>query len=167
MSLVGYSAENQPQQVGRRGPNRSVDDRATTSELFHPLNDRFHFTVDVAASKENTKLPRYFTIEQDGLAQSWAGERVWCNPPFSDIRPWVEKAWGSTAELVVMIVPANRCEQPWWQDLVERFRDRTGTRLTTEFLPGRPRFIAPGKSTVGPNERPPFGCVLLVWRLGQ
>jgi len=76
------------------------------------------------------------------FAQSWAGERVWCNPPFSDLRPWVVKAWQESrgCPVIVMLLPANRCEQRWWQELVEPFRDRPGSPLRTTFLPGRPRF---------------------------
>lgn len=127
MSLVGFKGRNHPQQTGKRGANPKVDDRATPPELFDPLNERFRFTIDVAASAHNTKCERFYSIEDNGLEQSWAGERVWCNPPYSDIRPWVAKAWGSCAELVVMLVPANRTEQAWWQDLIEPFRDTADT----------------------------------------
>jgi hypothetical protein len=109
----------------------------------------------------------------DGLAQPWAGERVWCNPPYSNIEPWVQKAWAEVvddgagflpggAELIVMLVPANRCEQGWWQRHVEPRRDR-GFWFGVEFLPGRPRFIKHGHDRVEPNQRPPFGCALLIW----
>jgi hypothetical protein len=91
---------------------------------------------------------------------------VWCNPPYSNIRPWVEKAWAEwlhgDVPLVVMLLPANRTEQGWWQDLVEPWRDRDGAP-SVEFLRGRTRFIAPGADGIGPNERPPFGCCLLIW----
>ena len=165
MSLVGFHARNHRQQVARGGPNPHVDDRATTPETFDPLHERFRFTIDVAAAAHNTKLPRYYTAEDDGLAQSWAGERVWCNPPYSDIRPWVEKAWAEHehAELIVMLLPANRTEQGWWQDLVEPRRDKLMGSLRVEFLRGRLRFIAYGRTEVKPNERPPFGCCLLIW----
>jgi hypothetical protein len=98
----------------------------------------------------------------DGLAQSWAGERVWCNPPYSSIEPWLEKAWGEDAELIVMLLPANRTEQGWWQRHVEPHRDRGG-RLRVEFLPGRMRFIAHDDDAIRPNARPPFGVCLLIW----
>jgi phage N-6-adenine-methyltransferase len=140
-----------------------IDDRATTPEDFGPLDERFHFTIDAAASPHNTKCQRFWTIEDDGLEQSWSGERVWCNPPFSNIAPWVRKAWDEfDAEMVVMLLPANRTEQGWWQEQIEPYRDR-GSRLTVEFLPGRMRFIAPGADRIGTNERPPFGCCLLIW----
>lgn len=157
MSLVGFKGQNH---------------LATTWEMFDPLHERFAFTIDVAALPHNTKLPRYFTPEQDGLAQSWAGERVWCNPPYSDIEPWVQKAWAEIedddrgylpggAKLIVMLLPANRTEQGWWQRQVEPYRDRRGFRV--EFLAGRPRFIKHGFDRVEPNQRPPFGCCLLIW----
>jgi hypothetical protein len=88
VSLVGFKARNHRQQVLLRGPNVKVDDRATTPEVFDPLEDRFGFTVDVAASERNRKVDRFYSIEDDGLAQSWAGERVWCNPPYSNIGEW-------------------------------------------------------------------------------
>jgi phage N-6-adenine-methyltransferase len=165
MSLVGFKAKNHRQQVLVNGPRDDVDDRGTTPEVFDPINARFDFTVDVAAAAHNAKVPRFYTINDDGLAQDWTGERVWCNPPYSDVRPWVEKAHASGAEVVVMILPANRTDQAWWQDLVEPYRDRPGG-VRCEFLRGRIRFIKPGQKHVGPNERPPFGCCLLIWGAG-
>lgn len=163
MSVVGFKARNHPQQVGKRGANPFVDDRETTPEVFAALHERFRFTIDVAASKENAKLERFYTAEDDGLAQSWAGERVWCNPPYSDIGSWVQKAWfqAGQAELIVMLLPANRTEQRWWQDHIEGAR--RGGLVTVEFLPGRMRFIPPGEDSVKPNSRPPFGCCLVIW----
>jgi phage N-6-adenine-methyltransferase len=165
MTLAGFKAENHPQQVGKRGPVVDKDDRGTTPEVFDPINARFHFTLDVAASPHNAKCERYYTTADDGLKQSWAGASVWCNPPFSDVLPWVEKAWQEWVYTtsIVMLVPANRTEQGWWQEHVEPMRDRLHSPLKVEFLPGRLRFIQAGRTKVGPNERPPFGCCLLIW----
>jgi|SRR5215813_2913480 len=170
MSVVRFRAQNHPHQTKKRGPKTNIDDRATSPELFDALNARFRFTVDVAAATHNAKCPRYFSIADDGLLQSWAAERVWCNPPYSDIRPWVEKAWmeADHAELIVMLLPANRTEQAWWQELVEPYRDRR-IGLTVEFLAERQRFVRPGSVVDmfgrprGAVERPPFGVCLLVW----
>lgn len=170
MSVVGYRARNHPQQVRASGARADVDDRATSWEDFRPLHARFGFTVDAAASPHNAKLPRYWTAEQNGLLQPWGGERVFCNPPYShpNLHLWVAKAQAEHAlavppEITVMLLPANRTEQRWWQELVEPHRDRPGSPLHTEFLPGRLQFIAAGKPGIGPNERPPFGCCLLIW----
>lgn len=166
MSLVNFRAQNHPQQTGLRGAADEVDDRGTHPEHFGPWNERFGgFTLDVAAAPHNAKCARYFTRLENGLAQSWAGERVWCNPPYSDIYAWVKKAWRErpTTLGIVMLLPANRVEQRWWQELVEPFRDRPGSPLTVEFLPGRMRFERPG-AVIGPKgDRPPFGCCLLIF----
>lgn len=162
MSLVAFKGKNHPQQTAKRGARPEVDDRATAPEVFAPLHERFRFTLDAAALPHNAKLERYFTPTQDGLAQSWAGERVWCNPPYSFIEPWVEKAWASEAALVVMLLPANRTEQGWWQRHIEPRRDVPGG-VRIEFLPGRMRFICVGADKIEPNQRPPFGCCLAIW----
>ena len=164
MSLVGFKGQNHPQQLGRRGALVGVDDRETAPEVFGPLHERFRFTLDVAASPHNAKCLRYFTTEDDGLEQSWAGEMVWCNPPYSEIVAWVRKAWSEweTTLGIVMLLPANRTEQRWWQEHVEPFRDRRA--LTVEFLPGRMRFLPARQPVDGKGDRPPFGCCLLIWR---
>jgi len=164
--LVGFKADNHPQQVGSRGALDDVDDRETHPDYFAPWNERFGgFTLDVAAAPHNAKCARYYTRQDDGLEQSWAGERVWCNPPYSNLGLWVMKAWREHpwTRGIVMLLPANRVEQRWWQDLIEPERDRLGSPLHVEFLPGRMRFIRPG-AVIGPKgDRPPFGCALVIW----
>lgn len=164
LSLVGRPAENHPQQVGVRGALDKVDDRRTPRSLWEPLNEEFEFTLDAAASADNALCERFYDLESDGLTSSWHAQRVWCNPPYSDIRPWVEKMLRSNAQLVVMLLPANRCEQGWWQDYIEPLR-RAG-RIETRFLRGRLRFDTPDHDyTAQPKgNRPPFGVVLVVWR---
>lgn len=159
-------ARNHPSQVKANGPNDEVDDRATHPLDFAEFAERLGpFTVDVAAADHNARCDRFYTRETDGLNQPWAGESVWCNPPYSDIAPWVRKAWAEhqVTDRIVMLLPANRTEQSWWQLMVEPFRDRPSSPLRTEFLPGRMRFLKRGQTAIGPNERPPFGCVLLIW----
>ena len=177
MSLAGFKSSNHPQQTGKRGAVDAVDDRGTDPAFFAQLSERFSgFTLDVAAAAHNAKCDRYYTAEDDGLAQPWSG-RVWCNPPYSDCRAWVEKAWlewsikptddGWTRlaapALIVMLLPANRVEQAWWQDLVEPYRDRPNSPLRVEFLRGRMRFDRPGWTKPAKGDRPPFGCCLLIW----
>ncbi len=161
MSLVGFKAQNHPQQVARD----DVDDRAIRVEDFAPLHERFRFTIDAAASPTNARLERYWTREDDALTKSWEGERVWCNPPYSNIEPWLIKATDEYIHtpLTVMLLPANRTEQGWWQRYVEPYRDQRNYELRVEFLPGRMRFDRPN-AVIGPKgDRPPFGCCLLIW----
>ena len=166
MSLVGFKAKNHGQQTAARGALDEVDDRGTLPEFFARMAERFGpFDLDAAASARNAKCERYYTIADDALGLPWEG-RVWCNPPYSNLGAWVRKARieyvEGRASIVVMLLPANRCEQPWWQNNIEPWRDtRFGPKV--EFLPGRMRFERPDV-TIGPKgDRPPFGCCLVVW----
>ncbi|WFD12231.1 DNA N-6-adenine-methyltransferase [Tepidibacter hydrothermalis] len=67
---------------------------ATPQDLFDKLNEEFKFTLDPCATHENAKCGKYYTIEEDGLKQSWKGEIVFCNPPYGrEISQWVEKSY--------------------------------------------------------------------------
>lgn len=162
---MSFIARTHPQQ----GPNEKVDDRETTPEVFAEIDARLGpFTLDVAASDHNTKVPaNYYTKADDGLNLGWFGT-VWCNPPYSNIKPWVEKAHSewfnrprSSLTRIAMLLPANRTEQGWWQDLIEPGR-RNGS-IEVEFIRGRMRFIAAGDAEIKPNARPPFGVCLIIW----
>lgn len=182
----------------RVDPGLDLDRRYTTHatmDLCMRLAGVDGWDLDVAADRESHWAPKWFDVETDGLKQRWEG-RVWCNPPFSDIAAWVGKAWtemvsGSGPDVIAMLLPANRCEQPWWQELVESVRDGWSrdsdggwvvasarvalfqspiseaqwfARLSTYFLPGRVKFGHPGNRLAIGVSSPPFGCVLLVWK---
>lgn len=81
---------------------------STPQKFFTSLNEEFNFTIDVAATVENAKCNRYFTITTDGLSQSWNNEVVWCNPPYGrEIGKWVKKASEARGGKVVMLIPAR------------------------------------------------------------
>lgn len=165
--MVGFKATNHPQQTGKRGAKDATDDRGTDQTFFDALSERFGgFTLDVAAAEHNAKCDDWYGLEDDGLTQPWLG-RVWCNPPYSNIGAWVAKAWDELhpfdTPLIVMLLPANRVEQAWWQDHVEPYRDRPDSPLRVEFLRGRMRFDRPDWTPGPKGDRPPFGCCLLIW----
>jgi DNA N-6-adenine-methyltransferase Dam len=167
--VPGFKPTNHPNMVKKRGVDDAVDDRQTPPCVFVPLDAEFAFTLDAAASHENHKCARYCTLAGgqlgNGLAISWAGERVWINPPFSRIRPWVEKAWDERAsELVALLLPNNRGEQPFFQDLIEPYRDRPGSILTTRNLRKRRPFLSAGQEIGNRTSKsPPFGLTLVLW----
>jgi phage N-6-adenine-methyltransferase len=127
-------------------------DWETPADLFALLDREFHFTLDACATADNAKCSRYFTPEQDGLAQPWTG-RVWLNPPYGrGIERWVRKAYESaqtTAEVVVCLLPV-RTDSRWWWQWVTKADER-------RFLHRRLRF---GQ---GPN-RAPFPSAVVVFR---
>ena len=48
---------------------------ATPQWLFDELDKEFNFTLDPCCTHENAKCKRHFTIEEDGLQQSWGGNQ--------------------------------------------------------------------------------------------
>lgn len=61
------------------------------------------FDLDVAAPPGgpwHVPADRYYTAEDDGLTSPWDGI-VWCNPPYSKFRPWVER-WADHPTGVLM-----------------------------------------------------------------
>jgi site-specific DNA-methyltransferase (adenine-specific) len=100
---------------------------ATPQALFDRLNRVFQFTLDPACTRENAKCARYYTFEDNGLAQSWLGERVFLNPPYSrEIILWVAKARQEAEQgaLVVALLTA-RTDTRWWHEHVQA-RSRFG-----------------------------------------
>src|SRR6185437_15226576 len=90
---------------------KASDERTTPKEFFDTLNSVFHFTLDAAATKENTLCTAFWTMEDDGLKQSWT-ESTFCNPPYSrgEIIRWVEKAraeYFSDGNYSVLILPSD------------------------------------------------------------
>ena len=128
------------------------EDWATPHDLFATLDTEFSFTLDAAASPENAKCERYFTTDDDGLAQPWTGT-VWCNPPYGRgvIDKWAQKAIRSTraGATVVLLVPA-RTDAIWFQQLVAHAHE-------VRFIAGRVKFV-------GATEPAPFPSALVVLR---
>lgn len=76
----------------------------TRDEYFKPWLKRFGFTLDVCASEGDQKLDKYFTPEQDGLAQDWTQDIFWCNPPYGrEQRDWVAHGFYQGASGVFLI----------------------------------------------------------------
>lgn len=131
-------------------PRAAREDWETPPWLFAQYDAEFGFTLDAAASADNAKCARFFTKEQDGLQQSWAGEVVWCNPPYGHDRlwRWVDKgAREAIAATVVMLVPAYTATR-WWHVLAADAEKR--------FLRGKVQFV-------GAKDRAAFASAILIW----
>ena len=69
----------------------STNDHYTSKWIFDLLD--VEFDIDVAAPPGGVAwIPakRSFSQAEDGLGQPWSG-LVWCNPPFSNIEPWIDR----------------------------------------------------------------------------
>jgi phage N-6-adenine-methyltransferase len=164
MTLALFKPKNHPQQIATREVVTSIDERFTPDKLYREYDSRFHFTLDVAATAENTKTAFFYDREQDGLRQPWAPHRVWCNPPYSDLEPWLRKSHSARAgcPVIVMLLPSNRTEQPFWQQWIEPYRDRGGW-LRTEFIAKRRNFGTPDNESGKHHSSPPFGLVAVIF----
>jgi len=63
----------------------------TPKWIFDQLG--LHFDLDVASSYHHlVQVPaeQRYTIQDDALVKPWFG-RVWMNPPFSKVTPWIDK----------------------------------------------------------------------------
>ncbi len=100
----------------------ATDNWETPLWLFESLDRELGFTLDPCADHRNAKCKRYFSIDENGLAQSLAIETVFMNPPYGrNIGRWVRKAFESTKDgaRVVCLIPA-RTDTKWWHDYVMR-----------------------------------------------
>lgn len=99
---------------------------ATPQEWFNYLNLEFKFTLDPCCVPETAKCKKFYTPDDDGLAQSWKGERVFMNPPYGrELSSWMRKAYEEARDneaLVVCFVPA-RVDTNWWHTFAMRASD--------------------------------------------
>jgi len=85
------------------------DSLQTPRYIYDWLNASFKFDVDLAASDKHHYCDIYFTEDDSALTGDWSleGNVGFCNPPYSKINPWIEKAieeieFGFTT---VMLIP--------------------------------------------------------------
>jgi site-specific DNA-methyltransferase (adenine-specific) len=165
---------------GRKGGRPSKDRRSramrllasskdenwgTPQSFFDELNSEFRFTLDAAASIENAKCAKFFTLEDNALQKQWKG-RVFCNPPYGrETTPaFVRKASEErkTCKVIVMLLPA-RTSTKWFRDFIwdpKHHEPYPGVELR---FPPRLRNDTrnhPSKS----ERRWPFPCMIVVFR---
>lgn len=50
----------------------------TPRDLFEQLDKEFNFNLDPCSTDTNALCSRHFTVDTDGLTQSWGGVSVLC-----------------------------------------------------------------------------------------
>ena len=126
--------------------NRSLfssanDDWGTPENVYKSLDAEFHFDFDPCPLKDNL-----------AFVQSW-GKRAFINPPYSDIRRFLEKALNEISnkrcEVAVFLLP-SRTDTKWWHELVMVYAKEI------RFIKGRLKF---GDSK---NSAPFPSCVVVM-----
>jgi phage N-6-adenine-methyltransferase len=117
------------------------DNWETPQDIFDSLNLGFGpFTLDVCASKENTKChDMFYSIEEDGLSKDWhkISNKCWMNPPYGrQIGKWIKKAYEESQKgaLVCCLLPA-RTDTKWFHEYLQ---DKD--HVLVRFLKGRLKF---------------------------
>ncbi|MFP2504612.1 phage N-6-adenine-methyltransferase [Buttiauxella gaviniae] len=132
---------------------------ATPLWVFDALDIEFGFYLDAASSHQNALCAHHLTEQDDALNSEWKSHgAIWCNPPYSNIRPWIEKAAEQCAaqrRAVVMLVPEDM-SVGWFSKALETVDE---VRVVTD---GRLNFInaTTGKEQKGNSK----GSMFLIWR---
>ena len=157
-----------PEKITVEPLKMSNDLWSTPPEVFNALDMEFGFGFDVCAEHETAKCAYYWTIEDDTLSKDWAEDAksqipgaglieigaIWCNPPYSKITPWVEKAIEAqrNGRITVMLVMCDPSVK--WFSLAQQYVSET--RFVTD---GRLAFLKNGVPQKGNNK----GSVIFVF----
>ena len=124
----------------------------TPQDLFDRLDQEFDFTLDVCATKENTKCKNYYSIDADGLKQKWTG-RCWMNPLYKQNYEWLKKAYqevkNGDCELVVGLIP-SRTDTVYFHEFILKANE-------IRFIKGRLKFS-------GQKNSAPFPSIIVVFK---
>lgn len=90
---------------------QSKDLWQTPAYLYDGLDEEFKFTLDAAATPENTKCPDFLSEKDNALDCDWSAfdtGNVFLNPPYSKsaggLLLWAEKAYEQSQKLKVSVV---------------------------------------------------------------
>ena len=114
----------------------SSDGWETPQDLFDELNQRFRFSLDPCATKENAKCKKFYTKKEDGLSQDWEGRSVFMNPPYGrETSKWIKKAFDEhlLGAIVVCLIPA-RTDTKYWHEFIFPYAH------SIKFIKGRLKF---------------------------
>jgi phage N-6-adenine-methyltransferase len=147
--------------INSKTPVNEKDEWRTPPELFKWAYDQWGpFDIDLAANYCNGLLDQIFVLEDNAFIRDWNehGFRGWLNPPYSDVKPWMQKAWDESRKgfTTVMLVPTYNGGQ-YWFDLV------IGRAAEIYNIEGRISFLRPDGTIAKGNS---LGSCFLVYRPG-
>jgi phage N-6-adenine-methyltransferase len=138
---------------------KSKADYGTPKVFIGAVENAFggRLDFDLAAHSENTKCgPNFFDEAKNSLVQNWGAitvegrqaTRLWLNPPFSHVRPWVEKAMTASAsdkELQIFVLLTAAVGTKW-------FKYNVFGKAMIYFLDGRIIFDGQEKPAAYPKD---------------
>ena len=131
----------------------------TPQDFYDRLNNIFQFNLDPCSTESNSKCEESFSKEEDGLSQSWAGHRVFMNPPYGrEIKNWIKKAYEEGQKpntQVVCLIPA-RTDTKYWHSYCMKASE-------IYFVKGRLKFENTAEPDA-PATPAPFPSAVVVFR---
>lgn len=117
----------------------------TPPDLKEALEKEFAFDLDPCTPGQTW----------DGTAISWAGRRVFCNPPYGrGMEKWLAK--GPEADVAVFLIPA-RTDTAW-------FHDHALKASEIRFFRGRLKFVENHVSPRDGQDAAPFPSMLVIYK---
>lgn len=153
----------------------------TPRELVSNLDKEFHFMADMASSHENAVCMLHFTEEEDSLSFDWSKHSclqsnrlryVWCNPPYSDPYPWIQKAIEAQLGGLGVVMLLN-CDHSvgWFAEAYEyvseiRYIIPDEKKDTGKFKSGRIAFLNEKSEPVNGNSKGQFILIFNPFKIG-
>ena len=112
--------------------------------------------LDACTTGQNPlNFPFFYTLDQDndGLKLNWF-RWTFCNPPYSQVSLWVEKAFNENKHRgigIIMLLP-SRTDTKWFHEFIY-----TNPRCEVRFLKGRLKFK-------GTKNSAPFPSMVVIFR---
>jgi len=128
-------------------------DLAAPQAWHDNLNLEFDFTLDPCCTHEPAKCSKHFTPGENGLAQSWAEETVFMNPPYGkEVGFWMKKACEEARDNLALVVCFVRAsvDMEWWGHYAAR---------ATEIRFSKERVTYAGAETAAP-----FPVAIVIFR---
>lgn len=144
-SIVNHGSPTETAHTVRMKATRGPVEWYTPAHVVDFAADVFgnEINLDPASCEAANKIvdaDHFFDIEANGLAKPWFG-KVWINPPYDNVGPWVEKMIAEyengNIDSAILLVNANT-ETVWFSKL---------WKYSLCFLRGRLKFWNPAKQT--------------------
>lgn len=141
---------------GSTTPVEIKDSWSTPQFIFDWYDNIYNYGIDLCADEVNHKCDFYLSEQMNALDISTTlsllstceveNMNIWCNPPYSDVTPWVDLCIELSERLgvvVTMLIPADTS--------VKWFKKAWDSASCVEFINGRLAFInaATGKPVGG------------------
>lgn len=154
------------------------DEWQTPDWLFQELNKEFNFDIDLCATKENSKCNHFcwdFLHSLTGSVDSncvgtlyddiehMPVKTAFCNPPYSNPKPFIEKAWEYSQWCKIVCLLPNTIKTCKYMDILDENNGLTTFRkwkpgLEIRDLTRRTAFDHPNKQSSSPS----FGCMVII-----